>query len=146
MLLPLLVGGVSGYLSGSGINDWFRELEKPSFNPPSWVFGPVWTLLYLLMGVSLFRVMQAPANSSRNIAVSWFLIQLALNFMWSLIFFRWQLLAVAFAEIIVLWVAIMIMILKFYKIDKTAAFLQIPYLLWVTFATMLSGAFWLLNH
>ena len=146
MLLPLLVGGVSGYLSGSGVNDWFRELVKPSFNPPSWVFGPVWTLLYLLMGVSLFRVLQTAAHSSRNSAVALFFIQLALNFMWSVIFFRWQLLATAFAEIIVLWLAIIMMILKFYKIDKTAAFLQIPYLLWVTFATMLSGAFWLLNQ
>ncbi|MDQ3050770.1 MAG: tryptophan-rich sensory protein [Bacteroidota bacterium] len=146
ILIPIIVGSVSGWLSGSGMDEWFDTLNKPSFNPPSSVFGPVWSLLYLLMGISLYRVVQSQPGHLRNMALILFFSQLFLNFMWSLIFFRWHLLGTAFAEIVVLWLTIIVMLYYFSKLDKTAWLLQIPYLLWVTFAAFLSGTFWILNQ
>jgi len=145
ILLPILIGSLSGYLSGSGMDDWFRNLNKPAFNPPSQVFGPVWILLYILMGISFYRIIQSIESVDRRKAITWFIIQLFLNFMWSIIFFRWHHLSFAFAEIIILLAAIIIMLIYFRKIDRFAFLLQLPYLIWVSFATLLSGSFWMLN-
>lgn len=143
--IPLAVGGVSGFATASSINTWFVQLNKPVFNPPNYVFGPVWTLLYILMGVSIYQIIQTPKAYIRKKAIVIFGVQLFLNFLWSFLFFKFQLLGLAFLEIILLWVFILSMIIIFRKINKSAAYLQIPYLLWVSFASVLSGSIWYLN-
>jgi benzodiazapine receptor len=145
ILLPLLIGGISGYASASGINIWYMGLNKPFFNPPNYLFGPVWSLLYILMGISFYRILQSAPNEIRRKAIIIFCFQLVLNFCWSFLFFKFQLLAISFIEIIIMWISIASMIYTFKKIDKTAAYLQIPYLLWVSFASVLNGAIWYLN-
>ena len=142
---PLIVGGLSGFFTTNSISGWYTTLQKPSFNPPNWIFGPVWTTLYLVMGISLYRIWRLPANSMRNRAIGVFFLQLILNFFWSLIFFRWQAIQFALAEIILMWLAIALMIHLFRKMDAPAAYMNIPYLLWVSFATALNTAYAWLN-
>jgi len=143
---PLLIGGLSGILSGNGVTSWYPSLIKPVFNPPSWIFGPVWTILYLLMGYSFYRIYMQPVSIHRIRATRLFLLQLTLNFFWSLLFFRWHLTGWATVEIVMLWITIILMIKAFVKLDPLAGYLQIPYLLWVSFATLLSGSLWYLNR
>ena len=143
--LPLIVGGISGYATSANINNWYVFLNKPSFNPPNYLFGPVWTTLYLLMGISFYMILQSPINEFRKKAITLFYIQLFLNFWWSFLFFKFHLLGSAFIEILMMWASILSMILLFYKVNKTAALLQIPYILWVSFASVLSGSIWYLN-
>ena len=145
LMLPLLIGGISGYATASGILDWYVTLHKPSFNPPNYLFGPVWTLLYLLMGVSLFIIWKSNHGRKRSEALKIFAIQITLNFLWSFLFFKFNLIGLAFLEIIFIWLSIVLMIYIFSRVSKPAAWLQIPYLLWVSFATVLNGAIWLLN-
>lgn len=142
---PLIVGGISGAITAKEINGWYRSANKPSINPPNFVFGPVWTLLYILMGVSLFIVLKTENTAPRSLAISFFVIQLTLNFFWSILFFTFKKPLWAFAEIIILWISILAMLVLFYKIKPIAGLLQIPYLCWVSFATILTGAFWRLN-
>ncbi len=146
LTVPLIIGGISGWLSGDGINSWYPSLIKPSFNPPAWVFGPVWTVLYLLMGYSFYRIWMQPVSIHRIKATRLFIAQITLNFFWSLLFFRWQLTGWATIEIIVLWITMILMIKAFIKLDSFAGYLQIPYLLWVSFASLLSGSLWYLNQ
>lgn len=143
--LPLAVGAVSGVATASGIGGWYAGLEKPSFNPPNSVFGPVWTFLYLLMGISLFLVWRAPQGEARRRALLIFAAQLILNFAWSFLFFRFRQVGAALFDIVLLWVAVLAMILAFRKVRPSAAFLQVPYLAWVGFATALNAAIWRLN-
>jgi benzodiazapine receptor len=143
--LPLAVGGLSGYLTVGGLAEWYVNLKKPAFNPPGWIFGPVWTLLYALMGVSLYMVIKSVNHELKTAAYAVFAVQLALNFWWSFIFFNSRELGWALFEILVLWVAILALILLFYRISKPAALLQIPYLLWVSFATILNATLWWMN-
>jgi len=144
--LTLSVGAISGIATKDGINQWFYELKKPIFNPPNTVFGPVWTLLYFLMGVSFYFILRQNPSPLRTKAIVIFGIQLVLNFTWSFLFFKYQLLGIAFIEIIAIWLSIIFMIASFYPVHKKAAFLQIPYLLWVSFATLLNGSLWFLNR
>ncbi|NQW29053.1 MAG: tryptophan-rich sensory protein [Ignavibacteria bacterium] len=139
ILIPLSVGGISGIATASGLNVWFQDLEKPFFNPPSYLFGPVWTALYVLMGISLYLIAQSPTSKAKRTAYRIFGVQLALNFVWSFLFFKYQMIGLAFVEILLIWVSIVTMIVVFNKIDRTAAILQYPYLLWVTFASVLNG-------
>lgn len=145
VLLCLSVGAISGIATASSVKTWYVTLEKPVFNPPNYLFGPVWTILYILMGISLYLIMQSPKNEIRKKAITIFIIQLVLNFCWSFLFFKFNLLGISFAEIILIWISILFMIITFYKIDKKAALLQIPYLLWVSFASVLNGSIWFLN-
>lgn len=145
ILSPLVVGGYSGYLTAGAVNDWYLTLNRPSFNPPSWVFGPVWTALYLLMGWSLYRIWRLPPTPQRNRAIMLFSFQLILNFFWSIIFFRWQAIGCALLDIVLLWFSIAAMIHFFKKLDTAAGLVNIPYLLWVSFATALNAAYWVLN-
>jgi tryptophan-rich sensory protein len=145
ILLPMVIGGFSGFLTANSINDWYSTLQQPSFNPPNWVFGPVWTILYLIMGISLYRIWILPVSEDRNKAIGIFALQMTLNFFWSLIFFRWHLIGFALAEIILMWVMIATMILRFKKLDTAAGLMNVPYLLWVTFASALNGAYFILN-
>jgi benzodiazapine receptor len=141
-----MVGGISGFATATSINTWYVTLNKPFFNPPNYLFGPVWTTLYILMGVSLYLILQTPKNELRKKAITVFAVQLFLNFWWSFIFFKFQYLGAALIEIITMWVYILMMIIYFRKIHKTAAYLQIPYLLWVSFATLLNASLWWLNR
>lgn len=142
---PLLIGVIGGFATATSIDTWYATLNKPFFNPPNYLFGPVWTLLYLLMGISLYMILQSPVNEFRKKAIIIFSLQLFLNFWWSFLFFKFHLLGIAFVEIIIIWISIITMIYVFQKINKTAAYLQIPYLLWVSFASVLNGAIWFLN-
>jgi tryptophan-rich sensory protein len=143
-VLPLIVGGLSGYFTASNIATWYVTLNKPFFNPPNYLFGPVWTVLYLMMGISLGMIINAK-HSNKNKSLIIFSIQLVLNFFWSVIFFSLQSPGWAAIEIIALWLSIIYMIRNFYKINKWAGWLQIPYLLWVTFASVLNISIYVLN-
>ena len=143
ILLPLLVGGISGFFTSQSIPNWYVYLNKPSFNPPNYLFGPVWTLLYILMGISFYLVINKPNINWLLVGV--FITQLILNFFWSFIFFKFHNLGLALVEIILLWVSILSMIILFYKTNKWAAILNISYLLWVSFATILNYSIYRLN-
>ena len=123
----------------------YESLIKPSLSPPGWVFPIVWTILYILMGVSAYLVWTSEKSGKRNIALGAYAVQLALNFIWTIVFFGFDAYLAAFAILVMLWLAILFMILAFYGVNKAAAYLQIPYLLWVTFAGYLNLAIWLLN-
>lgn len=145
LALPLLVGAVAGVTTAKAIPSWYASLNQPSFSPPNWIFGPVWTSLYIVMGISLYLVWVQPPGRERNLALIIFGIQLMLNFGWSYIFFYYKNLGLAFVEIIVLWVAIIFMVVFFHRLRPLAAYLNIPYLAWVTFASILNGAYYRLN-
>jgi benzodiazapine receptor len=145
VLVPLVIGGVAGLFTANAIPLWYEQLIQPSFNPPNQVFGPVWTTLYILMGVSCYRIWIQPAGEEKRRALLVYALQLFLNFCWSFIFFYFQLIGWALVEIILLWISILLMIRLFYRIDKVSAWLNIPYLLWVSFATILNAAYFYLN-
>jgi len=145
LILPLAIGAFAGIFTMDAIPGWYETLNKPSFNPPNWVFSPVWTTLYLLMGISLFLIWKQSANKGRNRAILVFMIQLILNFGWSFLFFYYHQIGLALVEIVLLWLSIISMILLFYRIKPLAAYFNIPYLLWVTFATILNAAYYYLN-
>src|SRR6187402_2603422 len=143
--LPLMVGAVSGYATSRSIDTWYAGLVKPTFNPPNAVFGPVWTVLYVLMGITLFLLWRSPSSAKRTRALIAFGVQLALNFAWSFLFFRYHLVTAAFVEILFLWAAILALIGLSAPVKSAAAWLQAPYLLWVSFAAVLNGAIRALN-
>ena len=145
ILLPLSLGSIAGLFTADAVPEWYAALNKPSFSPPNWIFGPVWTVLYILMGISWFLIWKQPANKERYRAILVFLLQLLLNFLWSFIFFYFNMIGVALIEISLLWVNIVIMLFLFYKIKPIAAYINIPYLLWVTFASVLNASLYFLN-
>ncbi|HEX6916360.1 MAG TPA: TspO/MBR family protein [Chitinophagaceae bacterium] len=146
LLLTVGVGTLAGMLtSGEASGDWFRSLDKPSWQPPSAVFAPVWTVLYILMGISLYRVWRTPLSRERNMAITFFLAQLMFNFLWSVLFFNWHFIGFAFIDIVLLWLTLALTIFSFRKISVTAAWLLAPYIAWVSFATALNWEIWRLN-
>jgi len=146
LALPLGLGAIAGLFTADAVPEWYETLNRPSFNPPNWLFGPVWTTLYIFLGISLFLIWKQSASKERNLAIFVFLLQQALNFGWSFIFFYFNLIGFALIEIILLWISIVIMIVLFYKIKPMAAYINIPYLIWVTFATILNASYYLLNR
>ena len=146
ILICLMAGFIGSFFTSPAIPNWYQGIEKPSFNPPSWVFAPVWTSLYILMGIALYLIWVKGLEKKENkIAIGVFGIQLVLNSLWSILFFGLQNPFFAFIEIIILWTAILASILLFYRIDKRAAYLLIPYILWVSFASFLNYTIWTLN-
>lgn len=145
VLIPLIIGGISGYFTSTNIATWYVTLIKPSFNPPNYLFGPVWTTLYILMGISLFLALNKAKELDKNRIIVVFSLQLILNFLWSFIFFEFHQLGLALIEIVVMWCSILVMILVFFKTNKFAALINIPYLLWVSFATVLTYSIYNLN-
>jgi len=146
VLIPLIAGFIGGFFTFASVNDWYATINKPSFNPPSWVFGPAWTILYILMGVSLYLVWIKGIESRRaKIAVILFAFQLFLNVLWSLLFFGLRSPYYAYLEINFLWVSILITMIAFYHVSKKAAYLMVPYILWVSFATILNFFVFMLN-
>lgn len=145
LALPLAVGGIAGMFTAEAVPEWYASLNRPSISPPNWLFGPVWTALYILMGISLWLIWKLPQDAKRNRAMALFFIQLALNFGWSFIFFYFHQIGLALIEIILLWIAIVLMLVQFYRLRPPAAWINVPYLLWVTFATFLTAAYYQLN-
>lgn len=139
------IGSLGGLFTISEIPTWYAGLNKPSFNPPNSVFGPVWTLLYTLMGISLFLIWKLPASAERNRSLNMFGVQFALNFCWSILFFQFHLIGAALVEIILMWGCILLTMLFFWKQSRTAALLLVPYIFWVSFATILTAAIYRLN-
>jgi len=144
--LPLALGALAGLFTAQSIPEWFATLNKPSFNPPNWIFGPVWTTLYIIMGISFFLIWNQEMSKERNLAILVFMLQLVFNIGWSFIFFYFNMIGFALIEIILLWISIAFTLVLFYKIKPIASYINIPYLLWVTFATVLNGSFYFLNR
>lgn len=124
---------------------WYALLEKPAFNPPAWVFGPVWTLLFVLMAVAAWQVWERESRQPVRLPLFLFFAQLLLNVTWSLLFFGMGRPDLAFAELLVLWSLILAVTVLFYRIRPSAGFLMVPYLAWVSFAAVLNGFIWRLN-
>jgi tryptophan-rich sensory protein len=143
--IALLAGAIGSLFTASGLESWYDQLVKPELNPPSWVFGPVWTLLYVLIAVAAALVYRAPKSRIRTIALAIYAVQLMLNSLWSILFFGLQNPLFALIEIAILWLFIALTIVLFWRINKIAALLLLPYLLWVSFASYLNGSIYLLN-
>ncbi|PIP60247.1 TspO protein [Candidatus Uhrbacteria bacterium CG22_combo_CG10-13_8_21_14_all_47_17] len=140
-----LAGIIGSLFTAPSIAGWYSTLVKPALNPPAWVFAPVWTTLFAMMGVALFLIWKNQTTIKKNMAYRFFFAQLILNTLWSIIFFSQHNIGGALIEIIVLWLAILAAIIFFYKISKTAAWLLVPYIAWVSFAMYLNYALWALN-
>lgn len=146
VLLCNLAGILGSFVTITGQGSWYATIQKPPFNPPGFVFAPVWTLLFILMGISLYLVwMEGTSKMEVRIALIAFGVQLAFNVLWSYLFFGLQSPFLGLIEILILWVSIAITILLFYRVRRTAAILLIPYLAWVSFATFLTYTIWVLN-
>jgi benzodiazapine receptor len=147
IILCLLAAAAGSVVTVTGINSWYALLNKPWFTPPNWVFGPVWTVLYILMGISLAMVWGAwiEKNPNAKVGLILFGIQLALNVAWSYLFFGLQSPVYGLAGIIALWIAILATVVWFWRIRKTAAVLLVPYLAWVTIASFLNYYIFVLN-
>ena len=144
-ILTLAVGGLSGLLSAGGMAAYTQNAVKPALTPPGWVFSVVWSLLYILLGVGAAEIFLAPQSRERSRSLNLFVLQLAVNFFWSLLFFNAKAYGFSLIWLILLWMLVLTMILSFRKVDKTAAMLQIPYLLWLTFASYLNFGVWRLK-
>ena len=142
LVICFAVAGVGSLATTPNIPTWYATLNKPTWTPPNWLFGPVWTVLYAMMGVSAWLVWKRGGWST---ALTLFAIQLALNLVWSFIFFGFHQMGLGFLEIILLWLAIAATVLMFFQVAKVAAILLIPYLLWVSFAAALNFTIWRLN-
>lgn len=147
VLTCLAIGYLSGTVTRSAITTWYPTLVKPVFNPPNWIFAPVWTLLYIMMGVAAGLVWDRIESDKETVkkALIFFIIQLGLNALWSYLFFGLQNPLLAGIEIILLWLMIYETYLKFSKINKLSGYLMLPYLAWVSFATILNWSIWWLN-
>ena len=162
LALSIAISTAAGFIGSlfttPAVPGWYAGLIKPWLNPPGWLFGPVWTLLYILMGLAAFIIWQRDSargwwlwwkkshfKRETRIALGLFLIQLILNALWSVLFFGRQNPGAAFIGIIFLWLAIFLTILAFYRIYRPAAWLLLPYILWVSFAAYLNAGIWLLN-
>lgn len=139
LLVPQLAGGLGALATTPKIRGWYAGLEKPFFNPPNWVFGPVWTTLYLLMGIALYLVWRKKGKTN------WWWMQMGLNVVWSWVFFGAENLFAALVVIVVLWEMIRRTMVDFGKTSRLAAGLMLPYLLWVSFAILLNAGIWWLN-
>jgi tryptophan-rich sensory protein len=133
-------GSLIGYTTAPG--EWYASLQKPSFNPPNWLFGPVWSILYVMIGVAGWRVWKADGGSTALVVWA---VQLALNFLWSPIFFAAQNPGLALVVVVGMWLSIVAFIATAWRVDRIAAWLFVPYLAWVSFATLLNASIWWLN-
>ncbi|MBC8066430.1 MAG: tryptophan-rich sensory protein [Chlorobia bacterium] len=143
--LCFAVGFIGSQASMMGLQAWYPSLNKPAYNPPGWVFAPVWSILYFMMGIALWQVWRSEPSRARSWGLPLFAFQLILNGLWSWIFFAWHQLPMAFGEIILLDLAILATILAFNKVRSSAAWLLVPYLAWCCFATLLTFSIWKMN-
>lgn len=147
VLTCLAVGYFSSLVTRDNIPTWYATLKKPFFNPPNWVFAPVWTILYIMMGIAAGRVWNKVDSDQQNVkkGMYFFIIQLTLNALWSYLFFGMHNLFLSIIEIILLWLIIYETIIQFKKVDRLASKLLIPYLIWVSYASILTASVWYLN-
>jgi tryptophan-rich sensory protein len=145
VLGSLAAGFIGSIATTPKIPTWYATLVPPPLNPPTWVFGPVWTLLYILMGIAAFLVWQRRDHPAARAGLVLFVVQLALNTLWSWVFFGANSLGIAFVVIAALWLSILGTIERFYRVYPLAAYLLVPYIAWVTFASYLNAAYWYLN-
>lgn len=146
LVFPGVAAAAGSAATASSVNSWYPKLDKPGFNPPSWVFGPAWTTLYLLMGIADHIVAQKGDGEEIQHARSIYRVQLVLNALWSVLFFGRRSPGAALIEIPFLWVAIVMTIIAFGRVSRTAALLLVPYLLWTSFAAVLNASIWRLNR
>jgi translocator protein len=147
ILICLAAGFVGSLFTTPAISSWYAYLHKPAFNPPSWIFAPVWTLLYILMGVALFLVFRQIKNNKLAVFGSIiFVIHLLFNISWSIVFFGMKMLVLAFANIMILWLLIAYLAIIFWHLDKRASILLWPYWIWVSFASILNFSIIVLNR
>ena len=151
ILIPLIIGylsnALSSLLSGVSTAQYYSQLIKPSFAPPGYIFPIVWTILYVLMGISAYKILKKGSNLSKvKDAMFYYWLQLGLNFMWSILFFGLGLRFTALVDLILLLIVLIIMIYKFYKLDKKAAYLNIPYVIWILYAGFLNYFTWIINR
>jgi translocator protein len=143
--VPLLAGFGSTVWTINTIPTWYASLNKPWFSPPNVIFAPVWTTLYILMGVALFLIWRSPRNRTRDTGIALFAAQLVVNVIWTFAFFGLQNTLFGVLTIVPLWILIAVTIYQFYKVDKWASYLLVPYLAWVSVATALNASVYLLN-
>ena len=146
ILIAEAVGALSGWLSREGMEVYSQTVTQPPLSPPMWLFPVVWGILYALMGIGAARIWMAPESPERKKGLNLFVAQLVVNFFWSPIFFNLQAFGFAFVWLLLLWALVVWMIWTFYKVDPLAAWLQVPYLIWLTFAAYLNLAVWLINR
>ena len=146
LLLCFGVAALGGYWTSVSVGDWYLTLRKPSWNPPGWVFGPVWTVLYAMMAVAAWIVWRHRGENGVTMALILFGIQLALNLAWSGLFFGLRNPLAGFIDIVALWLAIIATMIAFRRISTAAGVMLVPYLLWVSYAATLNLALWLLNR
>lgn len=147
VLLCQLVGIGGSFFTSQGLEPWYAGLQKPAFNPPNWVFGPVWTVLYAMMGVSAYLVFRKNGRIPGVVkAIQLFLVHLVFNFTFSFSFFYMESTLLGLINIIVVWIFILLIMIRFHRISRVAAWLLVPYLLWVSYASVVSGALWWLNR
>lgn len=151
ILIPLIIGYISIFISklfaGIDISTYYSQLIKPGFAPPSFIFPIVWTIIYILMGISAYMIMKKGRNLSKvKDAMFYYYLQLGLNFLWMILFFGLDLRFTALVDLIILIIVIVVMIIKFYKIDKRASYINIPYLIWSLYALFLNYFIWIINR
>ena len=144
LLIPLLVGGISAALSSRAMIA-YGSMNKAPLSPPAWVFSVAWTILYIVMGLASYYVIMMESDPRiKAVALGIYALQLAMNFMWSLIFFNWRMYLVAFIWLMIMWCLVIVCAFRFYSISKIAGIMMIPYILWLTFAAYLNfGTYWL---
>ncbi len=146
ILVCEVVGLIGSVFTAPSIVGWYAELAKPTFNPPNWIFAPVWIILFALMGIAAFLIWQHGWRLIKvKKALAVFSVQLLLNMLWSFIFFALERPDLALAEIVLLWIMILVTTIAFFKISKHAGWLMVPYILWVSFAVYLNYSIWILN-
>lgn len=147
LIPPFLAAAIGGVATAGAIPTWYRTLEKPAWNPPDWIFGPVWTVLYIMMGIASWQVWRL-GTEKKDVrdALGLYGAQLVLNTAWSLLFFGMRRIGLALGEIVALWALIAATVTKFYRLKKSAGLLLVPYLLWVSFAAILNARIWQLNQ
>lgn len=143
--IPFIAGGIGSYFTYPAISSWYATLEKPFFSPPNFLFGPVWTILYLLMGFSFYLIWSGKVTLKQKQAIRFYFVQLILNTSWSIIFFGFKNPLLAFINIIFLWIFIFLTIKSFLSIKRPAGYLLLPYILWVSFAALLNFSIVILN-
>lgn len=147
ILISQLAGVIGSVFTASSVKTWYRTLDKPPFNPPGWVFGPVWTALYTLMGVAAWLVWRKGwVTPGVRAALGVFAVQLVLNGLWSYLFFGLRSPFAAFVELVILWAAIALTVILFFRVSGAAGWLLIPYIAWVSFAGVLNFSIWRLNR
>lgn len=144
LALPQLIGGLGAFFTITSVQSWFTTLAKPNWNPPSWLFGPVWTALYVLMGIACYLIWKSDHPQKKPL-LKLYIVQLILNGLWSPAFFGMESPFLGLLVIVPLWVAIVLCIVQFRKVSPLASGLMVPYLFWVTFATALNAAIFSLN-